>query len=118
MGARDERDLAVLRKLKELGSELSKPHTVDFFLYFPSEEQAKSAVSEIEREGYVVRVDPVSPPWWRRFFSKPEWSCCATKSMVPEEETILETGVWFDGIAKRFCGEYDGWGTEVLSSDT
>jgi len=113
MGAREERDLAVLRRLKELGSDLSKPHEVEFFLYFPSEEQAKSAASEIEREGYVVSVYPLSPPWWRRLFSEPKWSCCATKSIVPEEETIFETGDWLDGIAERFCGEYDGWGTEV-----
>ncbi len=113
MGAREERDLAVLRKLKDLGSDLGKPHTVDFFLYFPSKEHAKSAASEIEREGYLVRVYPLSPPLWRRLFSKPEWSCCATKSIVPEEETIFETGIWLDGIAERFCGEYDGWGTEV-----
>ena len=46
MGARDK-DLSVLHRLKELGSDLSKSHTVDFFLYFPSEEQAKSATSEI-----------------------------------------------------------------------
>ncbi len=117
MGARDK-DLAVLHRLKELGSDLSKPHTVDFFLYFPSEEQAKSALSEIEREGYTVRIDCVPPPWWRRLFSKPVWSCRATKSMVPEEEAILETSAWFDGVAKHFCGEYNGWGTEVLSTDT
>ncbi len=113
MGVPEERDLAVLRRLKELGSDLSKPHTVDFFLYFPSEEQAKSAASEIEREGYAVRVDCVPPPWWRRLFSKPVWGCYVTKSMVPEEEAILERSAWFDGIAQRFCGEYDGWGTEV-----
>ena len=64
MGSRDK-DLAVLQRLKELGSDLNKPHTVDFFLYFPSEEQARSAASEIEREGYKVRVDRAPTPWWR-----------------------------------------------------
>ena len=113
MGARDEGDLAVLRRLKELGSDLSKPHMVDFFLYFPSEEQAWSAASEIEREGYEVTVDRVPTPWWRRLFSKPVWGCYANKSIVPEEDTILETSAWLDGIAQRFSGEYDGWGTEV-----
>ncbi len=115
MGNRDQ-DLAVLRRLKELGSDLSKPHTVDFFLYFPSEELARSAASEIEREGYVVRVDCAPRPWWRRFFSKPEWGCYANKSIVPEEDTIVEIGAWLDEIAQRFCGEYDGWGTEVVNN--
>ena len=114
MGARDEGDLAVLNRLKELGADLSKPHTVDFFLYFPSEEQAKSAASEIEREGYAVRVNRAPTPWWKRLFSKPSWGCYANKSIVPDEDTIVEISAWFDGIAQRFCGEYDGWGTGVV----
>jgi hypothetical protein len=113
MGARDK-DLAVLHRLKELGSDLSKPHKVDFFLYFPSEEQAKSAAGEIEREGYAVRINRAPMPWWRRLFSKPVWGCYANKSIIPDEETILETSRWFDGIAQRFCGEYDCWGTGVV----
>jgi hypothetical protein len=115
MGTQDK-DLAVLRRLKELGSDLGKPHTVDFFLYFPSEEQASSAASEIEKEDYEVRVDCVPPPWWRRLFSKPVWGCYATKSIVPEEDTIVEISAWFEGIAQRFYGEYDGWGTEVTNN--
>jgi hypothetical protein len=113
MGNRDK-DLAVLHRLKEVGSDLSKPHTVDFFLYFPSEEQARSAASEIEREGYAVRINRAPTPWWRRLFSKSVWGCYVAKSMVPEEEAIIETSAWFDGIAQRFCGEYDGWGTGVV----
>jgi hypothetical protein len=113
MGTRDEGDLVVLRRLEELGADLSKPHTVDFFLYFASADIAKSAASEIEKEGYVVGVDLVPPPWWRRLFSKGVWACCASKKMVPDEETILETSAWFDEIAARFGGDYDGWGTEV-----
>jgi hypothetical protein len=113
MNARNEKDLAVLRKLEELGSDLGKPHTVDFFLYFPSEELATSAASEIERDGYVVNSHIAPQPWWRRLFSMPIWSCCASKSIIPEEETILETSAWFNDIAQRFSGQYDGWGTEV-----
>jgi len=113
MDAWKERDLAVLSRLEELGSDLSKPHHIDFFLYFPSEELAKSAASEIENGGYVVKVDPLEPPWWRRLFSKTVWSICTSKSMVPAREVIFEAGDWFHGIAQRFSGEYDGWGTEV-----
>jgi len=113
MDARDEKDLAVLRRLEELGADLGKPHTVDFFLYFPSEELAKSAAGEIEMDGYVVNFHLAPQSWWRRLFSKPEWSCCASKSMVPNTETILETSTWFNDIAQRFSGQYDGWGTEV-----
>jgi hypothetical protein len=109
-----ERDLAVLSRLEDIGSDISKPHNLDFFLYFPSEELAKSAAGEIENGGYVVRVSPVEPPWWRRLFSKTAWSICTSKSMIPAREAILETSDWFHGIALRFDGEYDGWGTELV----
>lgn len=113
MGIRDK-DLAVLHRLKEAGSDLSKPHKVDFFLYFSSEEQARSAAGEIEREGYAVSVNRAPMPLWKRLFSKTEWGCYAHKSIIPDEETIVETSKWLDGIAQCFCGEYDGWGTAVV----
>jgi hypothetical protein len=113
MGMREEKDLDILIRLKGLGSDLSKLHEVDFFLYFPTEEMAKSASSEIEKEGYSVRVNVVNPPYWKRLFSKAIWSCCASKSIVPEKEKILQTSEWFNRIAQRYCGEYDGWGSEV-----
>ncbi|MHC4529335.1 MAG: ribonuclease E inhibitor RraB, partial [Planctomycetota bacterium] len=104
MDAPDERDLVLLRRLEELGADLGKPHTVDFFLYFSSEEPARSAASEIEAHGYVVSISRVPPPWWRRLFSKGTWACCASKTMVPNRETILETSTWFDDIAQRLGG--------------
>jgi len=113
MGTRDK-DLAVLHRLKEVGSDLSKPHTVDYFLYFPSEEQARSAASEIEKEGFTVRVNRAPMPWWKRLFSKSSWGCYANKSIVPDEDAIVEISGWLDGIAQRFSGEYDGWGTGVV----
>ena len=113
MGSRDK-DVAVLRRLKELGSNLKKPHKVDYFLYFPSEEQARSAASEIEKEGFTFRVERAPMPWWKRLFSKPLWGCYANKIIVPDEDAIVEISGWLDGIAERFNGEYDGWGTEVV----
>ncbi len=113
MNTQDEIDLAVLHCLKELGSNLSKLHPIDFFLYFPTEELANSAASEIERDGYVVKLNLDTQPLRRRLFSKPEWSCCASKSIVPKTETILEISSWLESIAQRFSGKYDGWETEV-----
>ena len=114
MGARREEDLLVLGRLEELGSDLTKPHKVDFFMYFPSEEGAESAAREIEKQGYTVKLLRMMPSWWKRFFDKPIWSCRATKTFVPDKETILETSASFDEIAQRFDGEYDGWGTELV----
>ena len=113
MTGQEEKDLTLLNRLEELGADLGKPHEVDFFLYFSSEDMAKSALVEIESNNFVVSVNLIPPPWWRRLFAKPIWACCASKSMVSDRETIFETSAWFNEIAQKFSGEYDGWGTEV-----
>ncbi|MHC4418183.1 MAG: ribonuclease E inhibitor RraB, partial [Planctomycetota bacterium] len=76
-------------------------------------EFARSAASEIEKEGCSVKVDVTPQPWWQRLFSKPVWVCYASKSMVPERKIMFEISARFEEIAHRFSGEYDGWGTEV-----
>jgi len=113
MNELEQRDLAVLKRLEELGSDLSKPHQLDFFLYFPSEESAKLAAKKIENEGYIVKANPEASPWWKRLFSKPLWSVSTTKSMIPTKGAVLEISGWFNEIAQDCGGEYDGWGTEV-----
>jgi hypothetical protein len=59
-------DLLVLEQLRNAGSDLAKPHSPEFFLYFPQEGPARGASQALEAEGYSVRVEQ-SPgadgPW-------------------------------------------------------
>ena len=110
MGTTEEQDLAVLNRLEELGSDMTKPHKVDFFLYFKSEENARSAVREIEDDGFSVNLRRAEAAWWKRLLGKTVWSCRAMKSFVPAKEAILKASADFEEIAQRFDGEYDGWG--------
>src|SRR5204863_6747402 len=50
-------DQQVLDQLKAAGSDLSKPHSIDFFLYFPSEDAAKQAAKDIEGDVDTVKVE-------------------------------------------------------------
>jgi hypothetical protein len=99
-------DQQVLDQLKKAGSNLSKPHDIEFFLYLLTKELANSAAEEIEEEGATVKVE--------RAADDSAWLCFATKRMVPDHAELVRLRKKFNGIASRLKGEYDGWGTEVV----
>jgi len=49
-------DQAVLVQLRKAGSDLSKPHNIEFFLYFPTRSVAEMAASPIRDAGFEVEV--------------------------------------------------------------
>jgi len=100
-------DQQVLNQLKEAGSNLNKPHNIEFFLYFPTEELANRAAEEVRRkEGCNVKVELGA--------DKSAWLCFATKEMIPKHSELVQLRSRFNDIADKFNGEYDGWGTGVV----
>jgi hypothetical protein len=104
-GAEDE-DQQVLDQLRAAGSDLSKPHLMEFYLYFPTEELASKVADEIEADGYKVEV--------KRAPRGSSWMCYVTRRMVPKRAEIAAMGKRFRDLAERYGGEYDGWETEVV----
>ena len=98
-------DKAVLVQLRKAGSDLSKPHKIEFFLYFPSHSAAEQAASQIRKAGFQVEVEIAS--------KDNNWLCFATKTMVPELSALRRIRSDFDSLAASLKGDYDGWGTEV-----
>ncbi len=98
-------DEQVIVQLEKAGSNLSLPHNIEFFLYFPSEEAANESASEIEPKGFKVEVKNAA--------TGSEWLCFANKKMIPSLENLQETRIYFDKITASLGGEYDGWGTEI-----
>jgi len=105
---KDEPDLdqQVLDQLKKAGSDLSKPHNIEFFIYFPTEASANDAVKDIKVEVDNVKVQLGA--------DKKNWLCFATKRMVPDHDKLVALRKRFNEIAHKGNGEYDGWGTEVV----
>ena len=99
-------DELVLRQLKKAGSDLSKPHRIEFFLYFPTQSVAEQAPVRIREQGFVVEVRPAAQ-------SKSEWLCFATKTMVPDLSALQKIRRDFTALAASLHGQYDGWGTPV-----
>jgi regulator of RNase E activity RraB len=101
-----EADLQTLKRLEEAGSDLSKPHELEFFLYFPNKASADAAAADIREQGFVVEVRPPG--------EGSDWLCFAVKTVVPTYEAISAISREFNAIAEARGGEYDGWGTLVV----
>jgi len=99
-------DQQVLDQLKKAGSDMSKPHNIEFFLYFENQEAADRAAKEVEQDVENVKV--------QRAANDSAWLCFATKRMVPDHEELVRLRKRFNSIASESQGEYDGWGTEVV----
>jgi len=99
-------DESVLIQLKRAGSDVSRPHNIEFFLYFPTQAVAEQAASKIRDEGFHVEV--------RRAAKGADWLCYATKTMVPDLMALQKIRQDFGSLADSLSGEYDGWGTPVV----
>jgi regulator of RNase E activity RraB len=96
----------VLSQLKKAGSDLSKPHALEFFLYFPKQSLAEQAALRIKDAGFQVEV--------KRAAQGDEWLCLTARVMVPELTALQKIRSEFTSIAGSLSGQYDGWGAPVV----
>lgn len=99
-------DQAVLRSLKEAGSDLSRPHPVNHYLYFPKEDSAHRAAQELRAEGYDIQL--------RLGADGVNWLVLASRVVVPEPEVVEQIVSRMESLAAAFEGEYDGWEAEAV----
>jgi regulator of RNase E activity RraB len=99
-------DQLVLVQLSKSGSNLSKPHHIEFFLYFPTRSSAEKASLSIRDAGFEVEV--------KRAAQGDSWLCFATKTMIPALVELQSIRQNFIALAATASGEYDGWGTLIV----
>ena len=99
-------DAGVLVQLRKNGSNLSKQHAVEFFLYFPTQAIAEQAVQQIRQSGFHVQVMPGA--------TDENWLCFATKEMLPDLLSLQKIRTEFESLSKSLGGDYDGWGTPIV----
>ena len=98
-------DGKTLEHLVHAGSDLSKQHNVEFFLYFPDQPAATVAAEQLLRQGYQAEV--------KRAAKGADWLCFATRTFVLSYRQMKEIRVQMETLARSGGGQYDGWGTEV-----
>ncbi len=105
-GIPDDPDSQVLKQLVAAGSDLTKPHNAEFFLYLPDQERATQACNTLKAEGYAGKVQEAA--------QRQQWQCMATRSLVPSHQEIVAISRRMEELAKIHGRTYDGWGTPVV----
>lgn len=104
--AQESLDGKTLAQLAKAGSDLKKPHDIDFFFYFPTKDAAEKAAPKLAALGLSTKID--------RAAKETNWLIHGNKTMVPSEAELQRLRRMFDAIAVAQKGEYDGWGAEVV----
>jgi hypothetical protein len=101
----EERQMIV--SLEKAGSDLTKPHRIEFTLHLFSETAANEVKTKLRERGFEeVEVEMVRP--------NEKWVCSVMKMMKPELEEIRKTGKVLEAVAKEVGGQYVSWGTRKL----
>src|SRR5882672_7148076 len=96
----------VLAQLREMGSDITRPHSFDFYLYVPTELAAKQAADKVRESEFAVEVLLGA--------SGGDWLCRATITIVPEVAPLDEIGSFFKQVAASLHGDFDGWESDVI----
>lgn len=93
----------VLDQLRQVGDDLSVPHSLEFQLRFSTKTAAEQAASRIKTSGFevAVKTDTLDN----------SWLCVPTKTMVPELSELEKIHTAFAAVAAEFGGRYEGWST-------
>jgi hypothetical protein len=101
-----EADAKVVAALRDAGSDLSKPHPIDFYFYgFADRASAERLGQELNRPGWKIDVHQTP--------DTTEWTVVASAVMIPDARAISNLGARFETQARRFGGAYDGWEAAV-----
>jgi regulator of RNase E activity RraB len=102
------KDLAVVAKLVDAGADMSQPRHVVHYVYFDNRDDATTAVAEARRSAFEVVVREPQPP------SQPQWALvCERHGVILDAPTIRHSRDFFESLASRCRGDYDGWEASV-----
>ena len=101
-------DAQAVAQLRDAGSDLAKPHLVEFFMYFPAEASAKHVAEKLNSMGFKAQVKPAAAG------SALPWLTFATRSMIPEVAELERLRKNLTSLSAGEHGEYDGWGTSIV----
>lgn len=103
--APEDSDAATLDELAHAGSDLTREHNIEFYLYLPAQTKAEAVAAELRDEGLTVDISKAD--------EDSAWLCLVKRRMIPEMAGLRSFRERFTTLAQAHNGEYDGWGTEV-----
>ena len=104
----DSWDERLIVQLRKRGSDPFKPHDVDFFLAFPTQDAAEDLARQLRSEGFDADVvdEPDS--------GELRWSLHAHKSMQLTVPDMQELSRRLSEAATAKQGRYDGWSAKQV----
>ena len=99
-------DQAALQALRKAGSDLTKPHPFDFYVYHSDQPGAAQICDQLAVEGFQTTV--------REGAVAGEWLCLANQQLVPTLENLSDMQSHLSNLAGKYGGEYDGWETVIV----
>ncbi len=110
--AHDAMDQKTIAQLRKAGANLTKRTDVVHYLYIPVRQDADSAAQQAAAAGYRATVQP---PLGRLPNGTVEnrYSVVAHADVVPSLANVRKARAFFEALARRYGGEYDGWEAAV-----
>lgn len=103
-----DHDALLIEQLRQSNADLTKPHVIDFYMYLPTEEVARTVLARAQADGYRGDVSISADGHG--------WLCLLHKDLVPTHVTMVQQRQILTRLAVDAGGEYDGWGTVPVSA--
>lgn len=98
------KDLRVLEQLIKVGADLTRPRHVVYYLYFPSEHDARAALAGARQTGLHAAVH--APP--NR--NPDRWPLiCQRNDIILSPDFVRGIDDQLQALADQYNGDYDGW---------
>jgi hypothetical protein len=94
----------VLATLRKNGSDVTKPHCFEFYIYVPKQAYAAKAANKIRQSGFAVEISR----------SGKRWLVLASKTLIPATADLADQGRFFREVAQAVGGDFDGWESELM----
>ena len=85
-----ESDQAALDSLLDPGSDFTKVHPFDFYLYHPDQSGAEQICGQLRAQGFLITV--------REGAVEGEWLCLASLSFIPSIDNLSELQDLFESL--------------------
>ena len=95
----------ILSEMHEAGIDLTKEHTIDFYLLFEKEAHARSMEQALKADDASAKVSVQEDPEVKNV-----WELVIKVDMVPTHEALLEKETFLESYADKHNGYGDGWG--------
>ena len=107
---REKKDREVIRELAKAGSDLSKPHRIEFHFVGYDEAKVVALAEEGRKAGYSISsIDSMVDKNARKY-----WYFDLVQDVIPAEKNVFAHTAVMAKLAKKYAVEFDGWGCLIV----